>query len=182
MEQIIKEYPAYKITDTGDIYSSFKYKTSIVINDWRIVKQIYDKSCGYNIVTLCDGNGKRQNKRVHRLLLEAFKPNPEDKVQVNHIDGNKLNNSLDNLEWATASENAIHAISTGLCDDRRKAQEVVVVQLDVEYNIVAEHVSIHQAGRDTGIAWQNISKVVRELRHTAGGFRWKYKQHVTTIP
>jgi len=182
MEQIIKDYPAYKITDNGVIYSRFKYKTSIIIDEWREVKQIYDKSCGYYIVTLCDGNGKRQNKRVHRLLLEAFKPNPLNKAHVNHIDGNKLNNSLDNLEWATASENAKHAAVTGLCDERRKATEVAIVQMDMDYNVVAEHISLHQAGRDTGIAWQNISKVVRKLRHTAGGFRWEYKQHVTTIP
>ena len=52
---------------------------------------------------------------------------------------------------------------------------MAVIQMDTDFKFVAEHVSLHQAGRDTGIAWQNISKVVRGLRHTAGGFRWKYK-------
>ena len=175
MEQIITDYPAYKITDKGEIYSLFKYKTSIISDEWRLVQPVYDKSCGYLIVTLCDGNGKRQNKRVHRLLMEAFVPNPENKAHVNHKDGNKLNNCLSNLEWATPSENARHAANTGLCDERRKAQEVAIIQMDTDFNKVAEHVSLHQAGRDTGIAWQNISKVVRGLRHTAGGYRWKYK-------
>ena len=175
MEQIINEYPAYKITDTGEVYSLFKYKTSIITDEWRLVQPVLDKSCGYYIVTLCDGNGRRQNKRVHRLLMEAFVPNHKNKAHVNHIDGNKLNNCLTNLEWATPSENAIHATANGLCDDRRKAQEVAIIQMDTNFNVIAEHVSLHQAGRNTGIAWQNISKVVRGIRHTAGGFRWKYK-------
>ena len=175
MEKTIPEYPAYIITDTGDIYSLFKPKTSDIGVERHLVQPVFDSSCGYFLVTLCDGKGRRQNKRVHRLLMEAFVPNPENKAHVNHIDGNKTNNALSNLEWATPSENARHAVATGLRDEGRKAQESGVIQLDLDFNEVARHVSLHQAGRDTGIAWQNISKVVRGLRHTAGGFRWKYE-------
>lgn len=174
MEKIIPEFPNYKITYDGRVLSCYKPKTNIPSDNWIEVKQIYDKSCGYMIVTLCH-NGLRKNKRVHRLMCEAFLPNPLNKKHVNHLDGNKLNNTMSNFEWASPKENTQHAIKIGLCDERRKAQEVPVLQLDINNNIIAEHVSLHEAGRITGIAYQNISKVVRGLRPKAGGYKWKYK-------
>lgn len=176
MEQIISEFPNYKITDKGIVYSNFKFKTNIPCDEWREVKQVYDKSCGYMLVTLCSGTGNRKNKRVHRLLCESFLPNPLNKAHINHIDGNKLNNSLTNLEWNTPQENARHAVDTGLCDKRRQAQEIAVVQYEAdEITKIAEYVSVHEAGRVTGISYQNINKVVKGHRPRAGGYHWKYK-------
>ena len=68
---------------------------------------------GYLQVNLYCG-GKRNQMYVHRLVAETFIPNPESKSEVNHIDGNKSNNRVENLEWATPSENAQHAHDTGL--------------------------------------------------------------------
>lgn len=69
--------------------------------------------CGYREVTLCE-NGKCKLYRVHRLIAETFIPNCEKLPCVNHKDGNKLNNSVDNLEWCTHSENTLHAYENGL--------------------------------------------------------------------
>lgn len=173
--KVIPEYPNYRIYENGLIESNFKYKTNIPCDTWRPVKPILDKSCGYLIVTLCSGNGKRKNKRIHRLLCEAFIPNPKNKKHVNHINGNKLDNQLSNLEWATEKENAQHAVDIGLCDERRIKQETQINQLDLLGNFICTHPSLHEAGRVTQIAWQNISKVCRGLRKTAGGFKWEYK-------
>lgn len=70
-------------------------------------------TCGYPSVRLRENN-KPVDKAVHRLLAQAFIPNPENKPHVNHKDGNKQNNSLKNLEWATVGENVQHAWDTGL--------------------------------------------------------------------
>lgn len=68
---------------------------------------------GYRIITITDGN-KPYTKKVHRLVAECFIPNPESKRYVNHKDGNKANNRVDNLEWCTHSENMLHAYNIGL--------------------------------------------------------------------
>lgn len=71
-------------------------------------------SSGYYTVGIGASIRKPDNVLLHRLLAETFLPNPEGKHTINHINGNKLDNRLENLEWATYSENAIHAINTGL--------------------------------------------------------------------
>ncbi|EOD6067791.1 HNH endonuclease [Acinetobacter baumannii] len=126
------------------------------------------------IVTLCH-EGVRKNKRVHRLLAEAFLPNPQNKAHINHVDGNKLNNSLSNLEWSTPRENTNHSIKMGF-HDPTTLRNREIVQLDKETKtVVAEFPSLHEAGRSTGIVWQNIWKVCDGRRKSAGGFAWAYK-------
>lgn len=97
-------YPAYAITRNGVVY---------VKNTGRIMAQVSNHA-GYKCVSLTNENGRKQLK-VHRLVLMAFRPvGSMDKLQVNHKDGNKTNNSLDNLEWCTGRENIRHARKTGL--------------------------------------------------------------------
>jgi hypothetical protein len=85
----------------------------------RLVKQrilktcMMGTNCGYVGVVLCK-ESKYKSFRIHRLIAIAFIPNPDNKPCVNHLDGNKLNNNIDNLEWCTHSENNKHALKTGL--------------------------------------------------------------------
>lgn len=99
-------YEDYFISNIGRVFSKQKNNSA-----GGFLKPGVSK--GYKHVTLCT-NGKRKIEKVHRLVAAAFIENMADKPQVNHKDGDKLNNIADNLEWCTASENGKHAYTTGL--------------------------------------------------------------------
>jgi hypothetical protein len=84
-------------------------------------KSIWVSKIGYPCVSISE-HGSNKNLYIHRIVAEAFIPNPEGKKTVNHIDGDKTNNFISNLEWATFSENMAHAYSSGLQPYRRKYQ------------------------------------------------------------
>jgi len=99
----IKGYPNYLISDQGRVYSCKRKK---------FLKLRKDKD-GYLRVDLSK-NGIVKTHTIHRLVANAFIPNPENKETVNHIDGIKINNFVENLEWATHSENTQHGFDNGL--------------------------------------------------------------------
>ena len=100
----------YTITDKGEVYSDIT----------GLMKTRNKGNTEYQIINFMRNDGKKKTYRLHRLVLMAFKPiaNPED-MEVNHIDGNKKNNCLSNLEWCTSSENQNHAFKNGLQKPRR---------------------------------------------------------------
>lgn len=102
----ISGFPDYLVTNTGEIYSRAN----------RRIKKLRPgvKPGGYEFVGLSASRGKPIYKMVHRLVAEAFLPNPRNRKTVNHRDGKKRNNHVHNLEWATYSENAQHGVDTGL--------------------------------------------------------------------
>lgn len=99
----------YEISSFGRVKSLIKQGN----NKERFTKTSIDISTGYINVQL-NKNSKPLTKRVHRLVIEAFIPNPKNKPVANHIDGNKKNNRADNLEWMTHSENTLHSFKNGL--------------------------------------------------------------------
>ena len=105
---------------------------------------------------------------IHRLVAFAFLENPENKPIVNHIDGNKTNNALSNLEWCTIAENNQHAIDTRL----KQFYKRKIGQYTVDGELVKEFNSIADAMNETGI--KSIKQVLYGKQNTAGGFIWKY--------
>lgn len=101
----------YQVSNLGNVRSLDRY-CSTGFKPGIVRKQQISNS-GYSFVTLWK-NGKRKNKFVHRLVAETFIPNKNNKKETNHIDGNKLNNTVSNLEWCTGSENMLHAYNLGL--------------------------------------------------------------------
>jgi hypothetical protein len=107
---------------------------------------------------------------LHRLIAYAFLENPENKEQVNHIDGNKKNNAISNLEWVTNTENQIHKHKIGLGNCHTRA----IIQYDLNMNKIKEFTSIIGASKELNIGKSNIRGVLINSRKTAGGFIFKY--------
>ena len=98
----------YEVSNLGRVRSMKRYKGVV----GRIMPQTIQRT-GYYAVTF-HMNNKAYCRKVHRLVIEAFTPNPDNLPTINHIDGNKLNNHVSNLEWCTYQENMQHAVRTGL--------------------------------------------------------------------
>jgi len=107
---------------------------------------------------------------LHRLVALAFIENTENKQQVNHIDGNKLNNSINNLEFVTNKENQTHKFQIGLGNNYTRK----IGQYDLQENIVKEFSSIISAAKELKTSTSNIKGVLYKKRKTAVGFIWKY--------
>ncbi|WP_179134075.1 HNH endonuclease [Halobacillus massiliensis] len=152
----------YMVSLRGEIYSKF-HRRNLVPGT---------KENGYKSIPLwVDNTGK--NYYVHRLVMEHFSEE-EPKETVNHIDGDKANNHISNLEWATYIENNVHAKETGLWSIPKNNPKTStrVKQFDLEGNFIKEYPSMRQAQRETGADCTGIGHSIRKGRQ-CGGFIWK---------
>ena len=145
----------YQVSNWGNV-------RRIIGKKERIVKQSPNNQ-GYLRLTLCKNNVKYP-KRVHRLVAEAFLPNPDNLPEVNHKDECKTNNRVDNLEWCTAQYN--HDYS----------QSIPIIQYSKDGVFIKVWKSMREAARELNIQQGHIGKCCKNLYgfKTAGGYIWRY--------
>jgi len=165
----------YEVSNLGSIRSIERYvnskNRSLALKRAKSIKT--SKRGDYISVNLTREN-KQKTFSVHRLVALTFIPNPENKLEVNHIDGNKLNNSINNLEWCTRSENEIHSYINGLQSGRKgskhhftnlKEEDVIQMFYDLNNGLTRKEISIKYA-----LSYSNTCKILkgRIWSHIAG--------------
>ena len=150
----VKDWPLYQVSDSGVVINKFT---------GRILSRRHNQK-GYPLVRL-SSNGKIKSIAVHRIVAVSFIPNPNLGTQVNHIDGNKENSHVSNLEWCTQSENMIHAYSHGLKvqykgqrHGRAKLKDVDVLEIRKLRDEGLTHAAI---GRKFNVSKSNIEFIVK---------------------
>lgn len=152
--------PKYEVSDDGRVRT---------ISSGHIKAQKIDRY-GYAVVCLSETRTKKKYATVHRLVAEAFIPNPDGLPQVNHKDENKLNNNVDNLEWCTAHYNSHYGNGRAKCDASRC--KPIVATSDDE---TLEFSSTKEAAEKLGVNKSSIRGALKGRQHTSCGYTWKYK-------
>lgn len=183
MQEIWKDIPGYesiyqvsnlgnvKSLQSGNHHSKIKILTPICADGRYLRVSLYKQK-------------KPKYFPVHRLVAMAFIPNPENKPQVNHINGNKKDNRVENLEWCTSSENNLHAYKSGINKGSKpwlgktgfqNANSIPVNQIDLSTgNVISTFGSMEEAGRLTGCSPSKIGKCCKGIFSQTHGYGWKY--------
>lgn len=155
---LITDYENYAVSNIGNIKNVKTNKT---------LKQM-DTNNGYKSVMLCKNNKKRIF-RTHRLVAMMFLENPNDKPYINHINGIKTDNFVENLEWCTAKENDNHARKIGL---KKQNKPVIITHIETKETIIFE--STAECSRFLNSNNGSINRVLTKKRNKHKGYEIKY--------
>ncbi|ATE84065.1 HNH endonuclease [Lactococcus phage LP0304] len=157
----IEAFENYEVSNLGKVRN---IKSGRILKP-ELIHNGYLRHCLYE-------NNKKKYLFLHKIIATAFIDNPDEKPCVNHIDENKLNNDLSNLEWCTVRENNVHGTRMKRIAEKLSKK---VVQLDLNDNVLNEFESMKQAGQETGTSAGDISSCCNGKRKSAGGFKWRRK-------
>ena len=162
----------YEISDSGEVFRKLKSSGTFV---GKKLKPFTIK--GYKYIKL-NIRGKIKLCSIHRMIAEAWIPNPKNLPQVNHLDCNKENNSINNLEWCTPSENTIHAHDNNLWGNAKNARKPVI-GISLYDEKIIEYESVNAAEKD-GFRKGNISKCALGKMNSYKGYKWYHKCTATS--
>lgn len=167
----------YQVSNLGQVRSFPRQGTRT--KQIHILKPMFNHK-GYLQVNLMK-KGKMSSRRIHRLVAKAFIPNKERKEQVNHINGVKTDNRVENLEWCTNQENMTHSWKTGLrtkektyYHGKNHFRSVSVEQYTLQGNYIKKWYCVKDIERELGFDNRNICACCRGKKPTAYGYKWKY--------
>lgn len=132
------------------------------------VLQPYRNNVGYLLVYVCK-NGKRKTHRIHRLVAQAFIPNPENKPEVNHLDENKSNNMVSNLEWSTRKENCNYGT-------RNERLSIPIIATNLKTGESREFYGSNECARQLALNNAHITSVLKGRLKQTGGYTFQYKE------
>lgn len=140
-------------------------------------------------------NGKRVTKKIHRLVAEAFLPNKDNLPEVNHIDGDKRNNRVDNLEWCSSSQNVLHSIYVlhpnqiaPMVFYNKYTRPKPILQISKSGIVLNRFANGAEASKATGVCQRDILMVANHVqfkpgheRKTAGGYVWRFESESEVV-
>ena len=178
MEEIwkdIKGYDNYQISSLGNVRKITKNGFTHIKCSPRGSQKTSKTKEKYMGVTLSK-NGTRKGFSIHRLVAEAFIPNPNNYPLINHINGIKDDNCVCNLEWCTIKQNIQHAYDVLNMRNHYGS----IKQYTKEGEFIKEYDSVREASRELGIHFGNIVKCANKQRNVAGGYVWRFNSDDTS--
>ncbi len=156
-------YERYLIQENGLVFDT---KRNRIISSWT-------DTVGYKQVYLIGRDNKKHSKRIHRLLACAFIQNPKNLPQVNHKDGNKLNNNLENLEWVSNSENTQHGYNNNLYRFHTRSY-IINVYTKPNHIFYKQYSSIRSMCRELNINRKTVTMILKKEK-TTNNYKWDFE-------
>ena len=171
----------YECSNMGRVKSVDRYVSHRYDGEFQFIKGRIRKTklnnWGYEMLSLCK-DGKEKTCLVHRIIAEAFLPNPYNLPEVNHKDECKTNNCVDNLEWCDSSYNKLYGTAL-----KKRMDKIIVpiLQYSKDGMLIKKWDSMQSVMDDLGINRGNISNCCSGRCKSAGGYKWKYYDKETYL-